>query len=528
MSADQGEIKKKARLISAQLSIGEEAMEGDFPSIQADRTEDTLREAVQRLSSPTKKIQEVYLWFSDDNSNELFKAVGDGDLEEAYDHLSKRSEATGKWNAKRDFVLFLTQLLFSKKAEKKHLKKSLDLWKELISSEAAWRYFDLYYNNIDDLNTDESTYLGLRKWADQTVSDIYSQLSEKWDDPEYTKLYTKTFGKIGAHAHKNILAPRTKEIGDAVESLMSIKWHEKSPSKENLADIKKGISAVQDALNALMKADLYEDPNVVTLRDKASDAIRGVALDLNNKYSDYERSAQLLGIAEAISGTQSTKARNQGDRTQIEENRSQQKFLVPILELLDKGKFIEAVHYVEKEIEANKKDQKIVKMLDEQLTGVMSRYITETRASAMEKINKGDFSGASHMFTNLREYIVPHLDRYDLVREKVDEIVADIDERTKVINRTSFDQLTTERDELVKNLFESLGETNSAAVFMCLLDCAYYVPLGHFLQKLSAKNSNVSTLSTIGWWTIWFYGAGLLLLIPAWIWGSQDVVYAKE
>ncbi len=528
VSADQSEIKKKARLISAQLGIGETALESDFTTIKVDRSEDSLRDAIQRLSSPVKKIQEAYLWFSDENLNELAKISNVDNLGEIYTYLSKHSEQKSKWNTKRDFALFLTQLLFFKKANKKYLKESLVLWHELISSESAWKYFDLYYKNIDDINTNDSAFMGLRAWADHTISDIYSQLSEKWDDLEYTQLYTKTFGKIGAHTQKSVLAPRTKQINDAIGDLTSIRWPDGSPSPDNLRDIKKSIGIIQDALNALIVANLYEESEVIVLRDKASDAIRGLAIDLTNKYNDYERSAQILAIAEEISGTQSTKNRNQNDKSTVEENIIAQRFQVPVLELINKGKYLEAVDYVKHQIKLNLGKHKELKILEIQLTAVIGRNITETRSVAMDKINKGDFSGAVSMFEDLREYIIDNIDRFDLIRDKVDEMVADIDERSKIVNRAVFDALAKERDEVVKKLYEKNDDSTSVGVFMCLLDCAYYVPLGKFLKISASKNQVLNILFMIGWLTVWINGIGLIFLIPTYIWQRMEVKYVRE
>ena len=527
VSAEQGEIKKKARLITAQLSIGENALDNDVAIIPVNRTEDSIRDSVQRLSSPIRKAQEVYLWFSDENSDELIKTLGEGYLEEAYKHLSQRSKLGGKWNAKRDLAIYLCQLMCAKKGEKGHLSESLELWKDLLSSESAWRYFDLYYKNIDDLHTDDSALVELRKWADQAVSDLYSHLSEKWDDQEYAQAYTKTFGKIGTHTHKKVLAPRTRDINGAVEALGAITWQEKSPSKENMGVIKKGIGDIQDALNILMEAGLYEERDVVALRDKASDAIRSVAVDLTNKYEDFERSASLMAIAEEISGTQGTKARNQSDRATVEGNRAAQKFFVPALELINKGKYLQAVDYVAHQLDLNKDDPAAHKMLDEQLTLVMGRYITETRSLAMDKINKNDFSGAIRIFEKLRKYIYDNLDRFSLVKEKVDEMVEDIDNRSATVNKTVFDVLLKERDDAVKNINQSLGENSSANTLLCLLDCAYYVPAAHFLDMNMGKNQALSILFRIGWWTVLIYGMGLIFLIPAYIWQNMEVRYVR-
>lgn len=528
VSSDQSEIKKKYRLLSAQLGIDEKTLQSDFPIIEVNRTEDLLKESVQLLSNPTKKLQEVYLWFSDESSSEIVNVLSKGKVDEAFEYLSKRSGQDGKWNAKRDFALYLTMLLFHNKSEKKHLSKSLDLWKELVTSESAWKYFCMYYKNIDDLHTDITDTTTLKKWANESISDIYTQLSEKWDDSEYTLHYTKAFGKVGTHLFKSILAPQIKLVNEAIIELESIGWHEKSPTKKNLADLKMGIAKIQGSFNELIDHGLYDIDDVITLRDKASDAIRESALVFTNRYDDYERSAQILAISEELSGTKSTKNKNQIDRSTVEDSRDAQKFLIPILDLINKGKYLKAVEYVEEQIELNKKSPKRVKLLEKQLPSVISRYIVETRSEAMEMIKNGKFAEAINEFESLRVYIVENLDYFDLVTDKVANMVDGIDERTNYVNPAIFDELSKERDDMVTKLFEKLGETSSASVLMCLLDCAYFVPLGGYLKKVTSKNEKLGWLFNLGWWTILIYGAGLLFLIPAYIWQRKEVVYVRE
>jgi len=526
VSADQSEIKKRSRLISAQLGIGEENLNDDLNILNVNRTEDSLKNAVQRLSSPNKKVQDVFFWFSDGNLEELRSVINNQPLEDVYSHISELS-GKGKWNEKRDLAIYLTLLLLHKKTNKKYLEESLLLWRDLITSDLAWKYFNLYFKNIDDLNTSDSTLIGLRKFAEDTISDIYSNLSEKWGDHEYSKLYTKIFGKIGTHTQKNVLNPSSKQINDAIDDLFSIRWHDESPSKENLSIIKSGISKVQDSLNALIEADLYEESEVVVLRDKASEAIRSIAIDLTNKYNDYERSAQILAIAEEISGTQSTKNKNQNDKGTVEENRIAQKLQVPVLELLNEEKYVEAVNFVHHQIKINRGNKKILVFLEMQLTAVISRYISEERAAAMDKVTKGDNVGIT-MFEELRTYISDNLDRFELNLEKVEEIIDDIDIRTAIVTKAKFDELAQERDDFVKSLFEKMGDGSSTSVLVCLIDCAYYVPLGKFLKISRSKNHTLNILFNIGWWTLLINGFGLLFLIPAFIWQKMEVKYVRE
>jgi hypothetical protein len=528
VTASQSDIKRKARLLSAQIGIGEDKLDSDFQHLKPIRNEDTIREAQQRLSNPIKRIQESFFWFSQEDEEELEKLIRDGYLEDAQIYLSKKASVQGKWNAKRDSAIFLTQLLYSKRSFKKYLTESLETWKEVLASESAWKYFQLAYKNTDDLDTDESAFEGLNKWAANEISEIYSGLSEKWDDKDFSHEYTRVFGKASSVAQKNVLAPNARRINEASDRLNGIKWADKNPSKENINQIKVSIAEIQDALNEIAENGLYEDDQSLALRDKASDAIRSVAVDLNNKFNDYERSAKILLIAEEISGTESTKTRNKGERGTIEDNLSAQKFRVPVMELQNKGKFRQAVELVEQQLEKYGSDPAVKKTLEQQLRNAKKRYVVEQRSASMAKFNSKDFSAASGIFSNLRIYIMNNLDDLEVEEKMVTGILEPIDAETKLVDKNNITKIGNDRDELVKVLFERMGETDSAYVLMCAIDCAFYHPICEYLRMASSKNATISVLYRIGGWTLLLYGIGLIFLIPAFIWNLFEVKYVRE
>ena len=91
VSAEQSEIKKRARLLIAQIAIGENKLPTDLSICGLDRTEDLVKNAVQRLSTPQGKTREVYFWFSDEGVDYLPKSGTVSDIEKAVQHLSMRS-----------------------------------------------------------------------------------------------------------------------------------------------------------------------------------------------------------------------------------------------------------------------------------------------------------------------------------------------------------------------------------------------------------------------------------------------------
>jgi hypothetical protein len=157
----------------------------------------------------------------------------------------------------------------------------------------------------------------------------------------------------------------------------------------------------------------------------------------------------------------------------------------------------------------------------------MGRYISETKSMGMEKIKNSDYVGAIRVFEDLRKYINENINIFDFNVTKVSDMADDIDERTKIINKSIFDSLIQERDDMVKEITDKLGENSSILVFICLLDCAYFVPISNYLKINAFKNKAISAMYTIGWWTLLITGIGLVFLIPAYIWQKMEIRYVK-
>ena len=158
-SATQRDIQRRAKEIIKLLQIE------DIPEYDLDlgvfedfRTEDAVKDAVQKLTSPKKQIKEYFFWFhiSDEVDEQAVGILRKKNPEEAirvWEHNAE-SDSTKAMFYKKNLALLYCVLLF-KDDNKKHLKQSLQIWHELINSTKFWSAFTKVYKHNDELNTDQ-------------------------------------------------------------------------------------------------------------------------------------------------------------------------------------------------------------------------------------------------------------------------------------------------------------------------------------------------------------------------------------
>jgi hypothetical protein len=120
---------------------------------------------------------------------------------------------------------------------------------------------------------------------------------------------------------KTVLNPIYATINDAVESLEKMKISEDGIFDKDEADlVKKSVGIIQSELNRLIDLGLYEDSQSKLMRDRASNALRTIVLDLHNNLNEYTRSKKLLEVAVQICGTDSLKNKLNSELEQIDKN----------------------------------------------------------------------------------------------------------------------------------------------------------------------------------------------------------------
>ena len=338
VSASEKDISKRSKEILNRLLADDTpeydldiGMFGDF------RTEDSVKDALQRLQSQKKKIKEYFFWLqiADSVDEQVLKFLKTKDYSNAIKTWQNVSDGDGTKNLlyKKNLAI-LHCLVLSVENNEEYLKDSLRAWEDLINSDKFWTSFSKIYRLHDEQTASEDVINDFRKHVVELLSDIYTELHQIHKDNNYVNEFQKTFSIKGEKIEKNVLAPAYQVINKAVEGLEKMEVSKDGKfDKDESEVIKKYITSVQEELNKLIDLGLYSDSQTKIMRDRAANALRSIVLDLHNNLSELEKSKRLLEIAVSLAGTDSLKNKLKGELDQIEKNVKDDAESVVVIEL---------------------------------------------------------------------------------------------------------------------------------------------------------------------------------------------------
>ena len=200
------------------------------------------------------------------------------------------------------------------------IKESLAAWKSILDSRKFWAAFlETYQQDGDTLSAE--AIAEFQSNVTSLLSDIYAEAQQKHGSTEHVYQFLQVFDAKGQKIEKEILNPIYQSIQAALENLEQIKVVEGDLFDGALgSQIKASSAIIQSELNKLIEAGLYDDSSTKILRDRASNALRSVVLDVHNVLKELEASAKLLAFALQIAGTDSLKALLTAELEQIKSN----------------------------------------------------------------------------------------------------------------------------------------------------------------------------------------------------------------
>jgi hypothetical protein len=324
-SASEKEVLKRSKEIINHLRVDNVPdYNMDIDVFENFRTEDSVKDALQRLQAPKKRIKEYFFWFQitdgiDEHSLELFKKK---DYLEAIQNweIVSQDQSTKSFFYKKNLAI-LYCLMLSIDDNKQYLKKSLSLWKELIDSDKFWNSFSKVYRLHDEQTASDDIISDFRKNVVGYLSDIYTEFHHLHNESEYLSEFKKFFSAKGEKIEKSILGPAYQSINHAVEDLENMKVSEDDQfDKEESEKIKKLVVIIQQELNKMIDLGLYDDSQTKIMRDRAANALRTIVLDLHNNLSELHKSEGLLEAAIKLAGTESLKNKLEAELDQIQKN----------------------------------------------------------------------------------------------------------------------------------------------------------------------------------------------------------------
>lgn len=325
-TVSQKDIVKRSRDLTKFIQIDEiPEYDLDFGIFKNFRTENSVKDAIQRLTSPKKQIKESFFWFNiaDEVDEQAVGILRKNDPEGAikvWEHHSQDDSIKSLFYKKNLAILYC--ILLFKKYDAHHLNASLKVWNEIVNSTKFWNAFSKVYKLHDELNTNQETIDEFHNDCTSYISDLYTELAEERKDNKYVAEFSSTFNMKGDRTSKELLAPIFNEMTVAIERLENLKVAEDGVfHKEKSVALKENVTILQNGCNKLIELGLFADSQAKIVRERAAEILRLISIDLHNDpLNEVQASLSLAKIALQISGTEGSKNKIQEDVNQIQKN----------------------------------------------------------------------------------------------------------------------------------------------------------------------------------------------------------------
>ncbi len=526
-SVAQRDIQKRAKEIIKILQID------DVPEYDLDigvfdnfRTEDAVKDAIQKLTSPKKQIKDYFFWFHivDEVDEEavgiLRKKNPDGAIK-VWKHHAEGDFTKGMFY-KKNLALLYCILLF-KEDNKRYLQESLQIWHELINSSKFWTAFTKVYKHNDELDTDQEIISDFHKHVPSFLSDLYTEISHAQKDESYIAEFTKVFNLRGEKTEKIVMAPIFNDITEAVEQLEAMKVSEDGVlDEQESAEIKEHIGIIQDCCNKLIDLGLYEDSQSKTMRDRAANALKTIVLDLHNNLSETDKAVALLNIALKFVGTSSLEAKIKQDIKTLKEVKLNTDLVKPVLDLISDEQYEKALVLIKDDKEKHKSNHELQEFYINQTKLCVSSIAVQKYKKARDYFDSKQEELAKPLFVEAGQLVYENIDLFNFNKKAIDEILDEVKNNASKFNLRNIDQFDEYRNSFVQLAKEKFEGQFEETILIILIDSHLFGSLSDFMRKIRHKSSVVNALYTIGWFTVWFYGIGLIFFLAGWIYKNQD------
>ncbi len=513
-SATQKDVNKRAKELTNLLKIDEtpEYDDTDLPFAQPVRTESSVKVALQNLASPNKRLTDYFFWFDRANAEEAdFAKLKDEDIASVATkwHEAGNSETAKGFIAKRNLAVLLS--IVAANGSKFSPSRGLIIWQSLINSDKFWSSFAKIYQLSDEVGTSDDALADLKGRVIGILADYYADLSQEKGDTSYVSEFQRIFKVKGVKVEKDLLGPIYQTINDASAKLISLKISdEKIISKEKMAQLKGLIGTLRRNFEKLKDLGYYNDSQSKTMRDKAAEGMRSVALDLYNNLNDAGKSGSILKIAMEICGTPALRSRLEDDLNDLRKLVSQDKVVQPINELLEAEKYEDTLNLITQEQTRNKSNADLQSFLAQRVTWCVTAIAVDQFKRGKQLYDKNHFNQAKTLLSSTVEFVLSYLDDTGISREYVDNVLSEI---TRLIALLGKDQKSGEavdnlRNSVVQQAEKHFKDQFEGTLLTILIDSAVYANLAEKVPELKRKKT-VKSLIT------WAIIIGVIIAISA-------------
>lgn len=530
VDATQRDILKRGNELQKLLKVDElPSYPGDLLSSPKIRTEDNIKEALQNLSSPKKRIREYFFWFIENDAidEKAFEGLTSKSYQDAIKiwRLASSKSTTKAYFYKKNLALLYCALLLNENIHNtSYLKNSLEIWKNLIDSDRFWAAFLQHFKQHDDLNTSAEIISEFKKHVTSYLADIYTEISQKQDDNSFFAEFSAEFGVKGEKATADLVLPIYNHIHSIVAEIDQIKITEQTEDLDNhLRSLKEGISKIQVELNKLIDLGLYEDSETRTVRDKAAGSIRSVILDIyNNNLDTDSKCRSLFAITMKIAGSVGMEHKIQEDIDTLKNNEKFRSIINPISILIGEEKFQEALDFIEAQLPAENPDLERALINQKKITLTMHAF--KFFQLAKTQIESTAYDDAQRNFAFAGKLLFDNIETFDgLDPDGVKNVLKKVSDMVAVATRNSLASIDDWKSEVQKDFNEKFAEGDMDKYALnILIDCYMWGGLMPLFYRIR-KNSQIANVCyVIGWFTVWFYGIGILFWIAGYVIRNKD------
>ncbi len=309
-TASQRLILKRANEIRQILKIDEEpSYDFDVLFPRKKRSEVQVKDAVERLTNPEKRIQETYFWFriADDVDENAIICLKNRDFSRCFDcwKTGITKHPTNAFRYRKNLAVMFS-ILLSNHNEDELLSSSLEYWKELVDDEQNWNQFFRDYQVMDDLNTREDLLVRWRDQAAPMLAKYYVKLSKDYGDPKIFRLFYRYFQTKG-DSTQDLVQPLLFGIHDELTQIRQILEHDDEVhfiQHSGYTFIKDEIQKIANYYDRIHKLGLYEDSEVKISRDAYGECLVDYARALYS-HELYKETLNVLHYAQKMAGTTS-------------------------------------------------------------------------------------------------------------------------------------------------------------------------------------------------------------------------------
>ncbi|MEX2053994.1 MAG: hypothetical protein WD883_00395 [Candidatus Colwellbacteria bacterium] len=526
ISTGSDNFNKHSRELINHIKIGDQTQfDLDFGTSEKLRTEDSIKDALNKLKSFKEAFREYFFWFD----------IGSGIDEKASKEISKKKydnairiwENASEGRSKRAYkykknLAILYNLLLYENDKESWARDSIAIWDSLVTTDRFWESLFKDFSEAYSGDVDKSILADARREIPETLSDIYTHYYQIHKNSFYIRGFQEVFAIEGKGVSQRISEPAYRIIEKKVAELESLKVSEDGIlDQDEIRTIKSLVGSMQAELNNLMELGLYESSHTKVVRDRAAEGIRTIVLDLHNNLSQTEKSISLLEIALEITGTSTLETKIKKDIRTVNEIKEQEDLVGPIAKLVEKKEYAQALRLIDIEAEKYKDKKSLQAFYKSQKKLCVSLHAAEMYKDAMDKFNQKMEEDSKAIFKKVQKLIYENLDLFDFNKASIDNIIEDIKKNIKKATLSNLSHLDSYRQSVVDIAKRDFAEDEfEGTILIMLADSYIYGGLAPKMKEVREKMRVVNVLYFLGWLTIW-WGWGVVFFIGGWIYKSS-------